>query len=74
MLINAILRTKIRVNERKDNKNSSLSYAKRGKTTRNDANKIIKKVKKKIIVARKITKKKIIATLRRSRRFNKDII
>ena len=74
IFINAILKTKIRVNERKDNKNSSLSYAKREKIIRDNINKIIKRAKKKIIAAREITKKKTIAALRRSRRFNKNII
>ena len=74
IFINAILRIKIRVNERKDNKGLSLLYTKREKIIRDDTSEIIKKAKKKTIVAREITKKKTIATLRRSRRFNKDII
>ena len=59
--------------KRKDNKSSSLLYAKRVKITSDDARRIDKKAKKKTIIAKRITKKRTIVKICRSRRFIKDI-
>ena len=69
-----IKKIETRAKKCKDNKSSSLLYTKRAKITSDDARKINKKAKKKMIVAKRITKKRIIVKIRRSRRFIKDII